>query len=144
MNTESKLIDKVAWLHFEDGRVLSTLSKGKDTWYFPGGKRDEVEKGGLLVAETDEEVLLREISEELGVRILSDTIEPYGTFEAHAHGEAASIIVRMSCYTADFVGELTPQSEIERIRFITSENSPETSEVDQLIIADLVSKGLID
>lgn len=27
------LIDKVAWIRLEDGRVLSTRSRGKDTYY---------------------------------------------------------------------------------------------------------------
>lgn len=46
-----KEIDKIAFLYLKDGKILSTLSKGKDTYYIPGGKR----KGN----ETDEETLIR-------------------------------------------------------------------------------------
>ena len=34
-----KEIDKIAFIYVKDGKILSTLSKGKDTYYIPGGKR---------------------------------------------------------------------------------------------------------
>ena len=55
------VIDKIAWIHTKDGKVLSTLSRGKDVFYIPGGKREE--------NETDEQTLVREIKEELDVDI---------------------------------------------------------------------------
>lgn len=54
-------IDKVAWILVEDGRVLSTRSRGKDVWYLPGGKREP--------GESDLETLRREIGEELSVDV---------------------------------------------------------------------------
>ena len=51
-----RVIDKVAWLHLEDARILSTRSRGKETYYLPGGKREP--------GETDEQRLRREIAEE--------------------------------------------------------------------------------
>jgi hypothetical protein len=35
-----KYIDKLAWIHIVDRQILSTRSKGKDTYYIPGGKRE--------------------------------------------------------------------------------------------------------
>lgn len=35
-----KLIDKIALLYIVDGKILSTRSKGKDTYYLPGGSAD--------------------------------------------------------------------------------------------------------
>ena len=32
-------IDKIAWLYIKDRKVLSTRSKGKDVYYFPGGNQ---------------------------------------------------------------------------------------------------------
>ncbi len=32
-----KEIDKIALIYVKDGQILSTLSKGKDTYYIPGG-----------------------------------------------------------------------------------------------------------
>ena len=34
------VIDKVAFLYLQDGKILSTRSKGKDKYYIPGGKRE--------------------------------------------------------------------------------------------------------
>ena len=35
-----KEIDKIAFIYLKDKKILSTLSKGKDAYYIPGGKRD--------------------------------------------------------------------------------------------------------
>jgi len=131
-----KLIDKVALLHIENRQVLSSRSKGKDAWYFPGGKREG--------SETDAETLVREIREELAVEIDPATMVHYGTFEAQAHGKAEGILVRMTCYTAAFAGTPRPDNEIAELRMITTANVDEVSPVDKLILADLKAKNLID
>jgi len=33
-------IDKIAWIRLEEGRILSTRSRGKEVYYLPGGKRE--------------------------------------------------------------------------------------------------------
>ncbi len=131
-----KLIDKIAFIYLKDGNILSTLSKGKDTYYIPGGKREP--------NETDEETLIRECKEELSINIKRDTIKYYGTFEAQAHGKAEGILVKMTCYTAEFDGELTPDSEIQEIKWLNYSNlDVKISPVDTIIFKDLYDKGLI-
>jgi 8-oxo-dGTP pyrophosphatase MutT (NUDIX family) len=102
-----QVIDKVALIYIQNGKILSTLVEGKDTYYFPGGKREG--------NETDAETLVRECKEEMTVDIKVDTMKYYGTFEAQAHGKAEGVLVKMTCYTAEFDGELTPSSEIEKL-----------------------------
>ena len=130
-----KEIDKIAFIYVKDGQILSTLSKGKDTYYIPGGKREGIE--------SDEETLVRECKEELTIDIIEDTIKYYGTFEAQAHGKAEGIIVRMTCYMASFEGELKPSSEIQEIRWLDYSNLNIISPVDKLIFKDLYEKQLI-
>lgn len=130
-----KEIDKIALIYIKDGKILSTLSKGKDTYYIPGGKRE-----GL---ENDEETLIRECKEELSIDIIKDTIKYYGTFEAQAHGKAEGILVRMTCYMASFEGEIKPSSEIQEIRWLDYNNLEIISPVDKLIFKDLYDKQLI-
>lgn len=131
-----KLIDKIAFIYLKDGNILSTLSKGKDTYYIPGGKRE--------LDETDEETLIRECKEELSINIKRDTVKYYGTFEAQAHGKAEGILVKMTCYTAEFDGELTPDSEIQEIKWLNYSNlDVKISPVDTIIFKDLYDKGLI-
>lgn len=131
-----KKIDKIAFIYLKDGKILSTLSKGKDTYYIPGGKREG--------NETDEQTLIRECKEELTIDIRKETIKYYGTFEAQAHGKAEGILVRMTCYMAEFEGELKPDSEIQEILWLDYSNlNVKISPVDQLIFKDLYKKGLI-
>ena len=130
-----KEIDKIALLYLKDGQILSTLSKGKDTYYLPGGKRE--------LNETDEQTLIRECKDELTIDIKEDTIQYYGTFKAQAHGKAEGIIVKMTCYTAKFIGEMKPSSEIQEIRWLNYKDIDIISPVDKLIFKDLYEKGLL-
>lgn len=130
-----KLIDKVAYLYLNDGKILSTRSKGKDKYYIPGGKREG--------NETDIETLVREVKEELCVDIIESTAKFYGIFEAQAHGKAEGVIVKMTCYTADYAGELQADSEIAEIVWLTTADIESISPVDKLIFADLNAKGLL-
>ncbi|UOQ54009.1 NUDIX hydrolase [Hymenobacter cellulosivorans] len=126
-------IDKVAWLHLHQGRVLSTRSRGKDRYYFPGGKRE--------AGETDAQTLIREIQEELTVELEPGSLRFLGTFEAQAHGHAAGVLVRMLCYAAEYSGTLQPAAEIEEVTWLTYQDRPRVSAVDQLIFDWLREQG---
>lgn len=129
------LIDKIAWIHLRDRRVLSTRSAGKDVYYLPGGKREP--------GESDVETLVREIREELSVEIDAPTAAHFGTFEAQAHGHSEGITVRMTCYTAEFTGELAPASEIAELTWLTMSDRNSISPVDKLIFDHLHTSGLL-
>lgn len=129
-------IDKLAYIYLKDRKVLPSRSKGKDTWYIPGGKREG--------DETDQEALVREVSEELAVKLRPATIKHYGTFEAQAHGKPEGTVVRMTCYEAEFDGEMQPSAEVEEIAFVGYDWKDKSSPVDVLIFEDLKAKGLID
>lgn len=129
-------IDKLAFIYLQGKKVLETLSFGKDIWYIPGGKREG--------AETDLEALTREVKEELNVDLLIDTVTHYGTFEAQAHGKPEGTVVRMTCYMAEFTGNFTPSSEVEKLDYFSYADKHRTSPVDHLIFDDLKSKGLIE
>ncbi|WP_040951554.1 NUDIX hydrolase [Gorillibacterium massiliense] len=127
-------IDKIAWVHIVDRKVLCARSKGKDTYYMPGGKRDP--------GETDEETLQREVAEELSVSIIPETISYFGTFEAEAHGKHGKR-VKMACYSAEYRGELQPASEIEELAWLTYEDRNRVSDVTGLIFDSLHESGQI-
>lgn len=131
-----KEIDKIALLYVKDKKVLSTRSRGKDAFYFPGGKREG--------SESDLETLRREIREELSVDVIPGTETLYGIFKAQAHGKAEGITVKMTCYTAEVEGNLAADNEIEEIVWFTYKDREKGSPVDKLIFDDLYEKGLID
>jgi ADP-ribose pyrophosphatase len=130
------MIDKLAWIYIKDKKILSTLSKGKDKYYIPGGKRED--------GENDIETLIREIKEELSVELDLNTLRYYGVFKAQAHGKTEGIVVKMSCYFAEYVGELMADSEIAEIVWLKYEDIDKISPVDKLIFNDLYEKDLID
>lgn len=131
----STFIDKIALIHIVNGQILGTRSKGKELYYLPGGKRDP--------GETDVETLVREIEEELSVKIKPETVVHFGQFEAQADGKAEGIVVKMACYSADFDGELSPASEIAELEWLSYKDRDRVSRVVQIIFDDLYGKNLI-
>lgn len=129
-------IDKLAWIYIKDRKILSTKSKGKDTYYIPGGKREE--------GESDKEALAREVKEELDIDIDPQTMVSVGVFEAQAHGKPEGTILRMTCYSSGFSGEIRPASEIEEVVWFTSKDEDKSSLVDKIILKELHEKELID
>ena len=131
-----KVIDKLAWIELQNQSILSTKSYGKDKFYIPGGKRE--------VGETDEQALLREIEEELSVKLEAETLHYIGTFEAQAHGHPEGVVVRMTCYSGKYTGDLKASSEIEEIQWLKYTDQDKIAEVDKLIFDYLREKGLLD
>ena len=68
----------------------------------------------------------------------------YGVFEAQAHGKPEGVMVRMTCYTGDYDGELIPSSEIQDIAYYTYAQKNIVGPVDQIIFDDLKSKMFLN
>ncbi|MEU1426410.1 NUDIX domain-containing protein [Nocardia sp. NPDC005746] len=128
---EQRLIDTVAWVRIEGGRILCARPSGKDVFYIPGGKREG--------DETDLQTLVREIREELTVEIAPETVAHVGTYEALI----PDAVVRMACYTAEYSGDIAVSSEIEEIAWFSYADRPHVPPVDQLLFDDLHADGLL-
>jgi 8-oxo-dGTP pyrophosphatase MutT (NUDIX family) len=129
------LIDTVAWVRIEDGRILCARPRGKDVFYIPGGKREGVE--------SDLETLVREIKEELTVLLDPETVTHVGTYEAEVPGSPEGVVVRMACYSGDYRGELAPSSEIEEVAWFSYADRADVPPVDQALFDDLKSRGYL-
>jgi len=128
------LVDTVAWVHLENGRILCARPRGKDVFYIPGGKREG--------AESDLQTLLREIAEELTVALLPGTVIHLGTYEAvQPPGHPDAVRVRMSCYAAGYSGTLAASSEIDELAWFCYADRPRVPAVDQLLFDDLRAAG---
>lgn len=134
-NLKMKEIDKIAFIETKNGQILSTKSKGKSKYYIPGGKRE--------IGETDEQTLIREISEELDVKIRNETIEYVGTFKAQSDGSKDGILVKMTCYKGEYDGILRPKNEIEEIKWLNYKDLDVISEVDKKIFRFLKINGFL-
>lgn len=131
-----KPIDKIAWVHIQDRKVLYARSRGADLFYNPGGKREG--------NESDEEALIREIREELSVELVPDTIRYLETFTAQAANKPEGVLVQIKCYGGDYQGVLNPANEIEEVAWFTSGDMHRTSATGQRILQWLREHELID
>jgi len=132
----TQTIDKLAWLHIENNRVLCVRSHGKETFYIPGGKRDP--------GENDQTALIREIQEELSVDLKPNTLSYFGTFSAQADGKPEGTLVQITCYKGQYSGELAIASEIAEMAWLNSADVNRCSVVVQHLFARLKQDGLID
>ncbi|MGX1754278.1 NUDIX hydrolase [Sphingobacterium sp. NPDC055346] len=128
-----KMIDKLAWIEIKNGKILSTKSYGKEKYYIPGGKRED--------GESDIQALTREISEELQVQLIPESIRYMGTFEAQADSHPEGILVKMTCYRAEYTGELKASAEIERMEWLNYSDLDSVSAVDKIIFKQLKEQG---
>src|SRR5688500_16435337 len=104
---------KAGGVILRDRHFLVTRSFGKDIFIAPGVKLEN--------DETPVQALVRELTEELAVRIDETTLEHLGTFHAEAAGKAG-VRLHMDVYLVhDIVGEPVPSSEIEEIRWINTQ-----------------------
>ncbi|WP_026972121.1 NUDIX hydrolase [Aliagarivorans marinus] len=131
----SKLIDKLAWLRIENHKALCVRSKGKQLFYIPGGKRDP--------GESDQQALCREIQEELSVALEPASLSLFGTFIDQADGKDDGTQVQITCYQADYQGELAVDSEIEELAWLGYGDLPRCSLVVKQLFEHLYREGLI-
>ena len=131
-----KEIDKLAWLYICDGKLLCARSKNKDLFYIPGGKRE--------LAESDEQALIREIQEEVSVELIPSSIKFAEVFKAQADGKSNDTTVKLTCYFADFQGELSPDAEIEEIAFLSYQDKHLCSLASLQAMHWLKKQGLLE
>ncbi|UOQ71544.1 NUDIX hydrolase [Hymenobacter cellulosilyticus] len=129
------MIDKLAWVRIENGKILTARSHRRDLYYIPGGKRE--------AGELDEQALRREIKEELTVELVPESVQFLAAFQAPAHGQPAGTLVRLRCYTADYQGRLHPSAEIEEMQWLAYADRHRVSAVAQLVFDHLHSHGLL-
>ena len=107
----SKEIDKLAWLLVQDNKLLVARSNNKNLYYLPGGKRE--------LGESDQQALSREINEELSVNLTPDSLSYANTFWAIADGQDEQLTVKLSCYFAEYEGELSANAEIAEFKWLS-------------------------
>lgn len=131
--TTSPFVDKIAWIHLQNGRLLCARNHGRERFYLPGGKREP--------GESDVQTLVREVDEELTVTIDPGTTASVGVFEAPADARDDGLLVRMTCYTGAYTGEITPSNEIAEIDWLTPADGDRVSSLDRLVMERLRELG---
>jgi len=133
---QPRTIFKSALVYIKGRQVLFLRSKGADTAYLPGGRREQ--------GESDEQALVREIKEELSVEVIPSTILLMKEVTAKAHGKKEPTILKMKCYTAEIEGDLHIAHEIVEMLWYTAKDADKTSEAGTEMLLWLKEKDLID
>ncbi|MEE6075863.1 MULTISPECIES: NUDIX hydrolase [Avibacterium] len=129
-------IDKLAWLYIKDKQVLMARSKGKEKFYLPGGKREQ--------GESDQQALMREIKEELGIDLIENSLQRIGAFSAQADGKNMDCVVTLTCYKGDFIGDYRPESEIAELAWIGYQDKEKCSLATQKVLEYLKQQGTLE
>lgn len=129
---------KSAGIIIKNGALLVLRSKGKDTFYAPGGKVDS--------GETSKQALCRELQEEVSIVVAEDALTLFGHFEAPAHDKDGITLVMDVFFVNDYSGEVVASNEIAECQWVDSSN------VDDIAIStifrnevfpSLVEQGLV-
>jgi 8-oxo-dGTP diphosphatase len=137
---ESYDIHKAAGIIIKDRKLLVERSRGKEVFVAPGGKLDP--------GETPQQAVIRELKEEFQLNLTEADLQEFGTFYAEAAGSRnAGRQLRMDVLTIKHPGTIVPDSEIEEIRWITSD-IPADIEVGSIfahnVLPRLKEQGLVD
>lgn len=105
-------IHKAGGILIQNRKFLVSRAKGKDLFISPGGK--------LKPQETAEDALLRELDEELGIKVAESDLEEFGTFYAPAAEQEERYLQMDVFLVRNWMGEIRPSGEIEEILWINS------------------------
>jgi 8-oxo-dGTP diphosphatase len=135
----NKDIYKASGVIIKNRKVLVERSVGKEYFIHPGGK---VEAG-----ETVKQALVRELKEEFLIDVNEEDLQPFDKNSAPA-ANSPEVDVHMEVFLVlKWGGEITPASEVEEIRWLTSQ-VPEGIKVGSIMqhetIPKLKSANLID
>ncbi len=106
-------IHKAAGIIIKDRKLLVERSSGKDFFIAPGGKLEQ--------GETAAQALVRELKEEFSIDVIESDLEQFGTFSAAAANSPDRQVHMEVFIVKKWSGEITPDNEVEEIRWLTSD-----------------------
>lgn len=97
-----------------DNKLLLAFSNNKRAWYLPGGKIDP--------GESAIQSLIREIEEELQVKLSETDLKPYYHISAPAFGEENNLIMEQDCFIGSPNDAYKASGEIGGIKYFSYES----------------------
>jgi len=97
----------------KENKLLLAFSKNKQAWYLPGGKIDN--------GETSKEAIIREVSEELNVKLNPVDLDFCFHITAMAYGED-NLLMEQDCFRTTINQEIYPSNEIEAVKYFSKED----------------------
>ncbi|MGL5275520.1 GNAT family N-acetyltransferase [Myroides sp.] len=107
-------LDTAGLVIVKDHKLLLAYSNNKNAWYLPGGKIDS--------GEDSKTALIREIEEELSLKLDPSRVNFLHHITAPAYGEKLNIMMQQDCYSYD-LGEdvIKPTNEIGAVKYFSLE-----------------------
>ncbi|MFV3305749.1 NUDIX hydrolase [Pseudomonas sp. NY15181] len=114
--TRTTLSIAAACLLDDSGRLLLVRKRGTHAFMLPGGKHEP--------GETSLQALLRELDEELNLRLTENALTPLGRFQADAANEPDTR-VDAQVYVAALPHPVSPAAELEELAWLSpADNAP--------------------
>jgi 8-oxo-dGTP pyrophosphatase MutT (NUDIX family) len=98
------------------GRALVVRKRGTTLFMQPGGKPEPGESAA--------DALVRELAEEVGVRVAPSALHPLGTFEADTANEPGWTVVADAFGLTVDPSAVAAAAEIDEVRWITAAEAP--------------------
>lgn len=125
----------VGWIHVVDGRLLVVRSRDNDLFFMPGGKIDP--------GESDEQALVREIEEELGVLLDPTTVRSGFVAEAPGHGLGGRLVHMHCLYAEPLPGspEPAPRAEVGELTWVGAQDAHRVPPAGRIVLERLAATG---
>ncbi len=130
---------KSAGIIIKNKSLLVLRSKGRDTFFAPGGKPD--------IGESSEDALARELNEEIGAILEKDNFSFFNSYVPPASGnENIELVMDVYCVHG-FKGEINISAEIDELKWVNTSNVNTiklSSIFKSKVFPTLVERGLVE
>ena len=99
---------------------------------------------GAVEDDRYQEVLHREIGQEVGVESLLDAVEYTSSDEAVSHIDEKGVLLKMTYYLGDYAGGQNLKSSLSREEWSAMSDIRKFAAVDKLVYLSLFAKGLVE
>lgn len=99
---------------------------------------------GAVEDDRYQEVLHREIGQEVGVESLLDAVEYTSSDEAVSHIDEKGVLLKMTYYLGDYAGGQNLKSSLSREEWSAMSDIRKFAPVDKLVYLSLFAKGLVE
>ena len=125
-----------SWLHMKNETVLSAIPGKSGLLYIASGVVEE--------ECSSQEVLFRDVNEEVRLEGLLDDVVYSSSYEAVSRAGDHGMLLKMTYYIGDYVGSQNLQSSLDRKQWSEMSDIRKVAAVDKLVYLSLFAKGLIE